>query len=298
MEGGKEMKNTFKILAGAAMLAAFASCELNDFPAFDDADSFVALDKSSVLVDETAGTVTIPVTIASIDPVKTAVTYEVVDGTAKAGENYRMQDESCVLSFDGTARTMEIVIDIVDLSGTYTGDLSFTINLLSGGKTLNLGANSSCTVKISDLDHPLADILGTYGSTGFNYFDGVEEAWTTTLYKDDNDVKVVWIDGIISALAGTYPSADYRVYGNVSEDKETISIPLGQALKSTVNGNAVSLWGFNGSSVNNSGTLEFTLENGVWVLKDIGLGIGYETEDGRVSLYGLYNPNTITWTKK
>ena len=72
---------------------------------------------------------------------------------------------------------------------------------------------------------------------------------------------------------------------------------MGQALKTPANGNTLSLWGFNGSSVSNSGNIEFVLENGAWVLKDVGYGIGYKTESG-VSLYGLYNPNTISWTKK
>lgn len=293
------MKNTFfKIMAGAAAFTALASCNLNDCPTFDDADAFVAFDKTGIMVDETAGSVTIPVTIASIAPVKTSVTYEVVDGTAKAGENYSLADESAVLTFDGKTRTQEIVINITNKQGEYTGDLSFTINIISGGKSLNLGANSSCTVKISDLDHPLAALLGDYTATGFSYFDGAEESWTLTMYKDDADINVVWIDGIISAFSGYYPSADFRVYGNVSADKMTISLPLGQVLKTQASGNTLSLWGFNGSSVNSSGNLEFVLENGAWVLKDVGYGIGYATETGSVSLYGLYNPNSIRWIKK
>ena len=293
------MKNTFfKIMAGAAAFTALASCNLNDCPTFDDADAFVAFDKTGIMVDETAGSVTIPVTIASIAPVKTSVTYEVVDGTAKAGENYSLEDESAVLTFDGKTRTQEIVINITNKQGEYTGDLSFTINIISGGKSLNLGANSSCTVKISDLDHPLAALLGDYTATGFSYFDGAEESWTLTMYKDDADINVVWIDGIISAFSGYYPSADFRVYGNVSADKTTISLPLGQVLKTQASGNTLSLWGFNGSSVNSSGNLEFVLENGAWVLKDVGYGIGYATETGSVSLYGLYNPNSIRWIKK
>lgn len=292
------MKNTFfKIMAGAAAFTALASCNLNDCPTFNDADAFVAFDKTGIIVDETVGTVRIPVTIASVAPVKTNVTYEVVDVTAKAGENYSLADESAVLAFDGKVRTQEIVINITNKEGEYTGDLSFTINILSGGKTLNLGANSSCTVKISDLDHPLAAILGDYTASGFNYFDGAQESWTLTMYKDDADISVVWIDGIISSFSGYYPSADFRVYGNVSADKTTITLPLGQVLKTQASGNTLSLWGFNGSSVSSSGNLEFVLENGAWVLKDVGYGIGYKTDSG-VSLYGLYNPNSISWTKK
>lgn len=291
------MKNIFKILAGAVILTAFASCKLNHLPSFDDADSFVAVDITAIIVDETAGTVTIPVTIASIEPIKTAVTYEVVEGTAKKGVHFDLQDESGVLTFDGKTRTQNIVLNIINKVGEYTGDVSFSVNLLNAGKTVKLGADVSCSVRIGDLDHPLAAILGAYSAKGYSYFDDVEESWTLDMYKDDNDVKVVWIDGIIPLLSGRYPASDYRVYGNVSEDMQTISIPAGQVLKDNISGNTVSLWTFNGSSVSKSGVLEFKYENGAWVLKDVGYGIGYESSAG-VSLYGLYNPDSISWTKK
>ena len=129
------MKNIFfKIMAGAALVTAFASCELNDFPTFDEADSFVAIDKTTIMVNETAGQVVIPVTIASVDPMKTAVTYEIVDSTAKVNKHYKLNSnyESGVLSFDGTTRTQNIVVDIIDSTGVYTGDLVFTVNLLCG----------------------------------------------------------------------------------------------------------------------------------------------------------------------
>lgn len=298
MEENK-MKNIFKILAGTAFMTALAACSLNETPVFDDKDAFVAMDRTSIIVNEDAGTVSIPVTIASVNPMKTSVTYEVVDGSAKKGTDYTLADESAVLLFDGQTRTMNIVINIIEHTGEngYTGDLTFTVNILNAGSSLNLGANSSCSVKISDLDHPLQAILGEYEAIGYNYFNKAEESWTLTMYKDDNDINVVWVDGIIQGLAGNYPSYDFRVYGNVSEDKQTISFPCGQALKDAVNGTVVTLWSFNGSTVSSSGAIEAKLEDGTWTI-EAGLGIGYTTEDDRVSLFGLYNPGTVRWTKK
>ncbi len=295
------MKNLFKIFAGAALIASFASCDnLNEVPVFSDKDAFVAMDKGSVIVNEDAGIISIPVTIASADPMKTSVTYAVTDGTAKAGVDYKLVDESAVLLFDGKTRSMNIEIEIIPHTGEdgYTGDLSFTIDILGGGNSLNLGANASCSVKISDLDHPLQSILGEYGAKGFNYFDGVDMSWNLTMYKDDNDINVVWIDGIIAELAGAYPLNDFRVYGNVSEDKKTISIPCGQVLKDKVSGYVVSLWSFDGgNSVSSGGTIEAVFANGVWTI-EAGLGIGFVSDTGGVSLFGLYNPGSITWTKK
>ena len=221
------MKNIFfKIMAGAAAISALASCNLNDYPAFNEADSFVAFDKTSFIIDETAGTVSLPITIASIDPVKTAITYEVVDGTAKAGENYSLADESAVLSFDGKERTKSIVINITDLPGNYTGDLTFSVNILSAGKTLNLGAKTTCSIKICDLDHPLAEILGEYHCTATDKGDGAVE-WDMRISKDDKDVNGVWVD-YICPLAASNSSLKFAVYGTVSEDKKTIKFPCGQ----------------------------------------------------------------------
>ena len=73
------MKNILKYIAGVAAVAALAGCNLNPLPTFDESESFVAFDKSAVSVNEDAGTVTLPLTIASLDVVKSNVSYELVD---------------------------------------------------------------------------------------------------------------------------------------------------------------------------------------------------------------------------
>ena len=80
------MKNIFKIFVFAVALSAAFSCsKLNETPVFEDSMSFVAFDVTSVIVNENAGSVSIPVTIASIDPKAVTVAYTVTDDTAKAG---------------------------------------------------------------------------------------------------------------------------------------------------------------------------------------------------------------------
>lgn len=291
------MKNIFfKIMAGAALVTAFASCELNDFPTFDEADSFVAIDKTAIIVDETVGQVIIPVTIASIDPVKTAVTYEVVDSTAKPNKHYKA-DEYCILTFDGTARTQNIVIDIIDSVGVYTGDLIFSVNLLSGGKTINLGANSTCIVKISDVDHPLASILGEYSCIAKDKANG-DVSWTMTMSKDPADVKVVWID-YICPLAANNPTMKFSVYGNVSDDMTTISIPCGQKPGALydVDDPFTFIWFdyADGYQVEESGNVVMKSEKpGVWTTED---GMGFCSND-YVFNGGMILKGTAVWTKK
>lgn len=218
------MKKITSIIAFAAAVAVLASCNLNKTPVFDPADSFVAFDVTSYNVDENCGQLTIPVTIASIDPVKTTVSYELVDGTAKQGENFSLSDESAVLVFDGKTRTQNIVIDIVDLKGKYTKDLTFQVVLLNA-KGLNLGDSKVCTVKIADLDHPLSDILGSYTVTSDSNWDGVV-TYQGSILKDDNDETACWVIGIAQA---PFNQAAFAVAGTVSEDHSKITIPLGQA---------------------------------------------------------------------
>ncbi len=281
------MKNLFKIFAGAVILTVLASCDLNETPVFDDKDAFVAMDISSATVDENAGKVIIPVTIASIDPMQTSITYEVKDSTAKAGANYTLTDESAVLMFDGKARTMNIVINIVDRPGVADGDLIFTVNLVNAGKTLNLGDNVTCTVKISDLDHPLADILGTYTVTQSDFAQG-DVSYDMTISKDDKDPTVVWIYPICP-LASQIGMA---VYGNVSEDHKTISIPCGQTLDTLVFGEYTY---DNGHYFVSSGNITMTSATPGVFTTEQGIGI---IEGNSLYAGGVILQGTTVWTKK
>jgi hypothetical protein len=95
---------------------------------------------------------------------------------------------------------------------------------------MNVGADNKCIIKIMDVDHPLADILGAYTVKGTDLNNSGQPAelgstvYTMHLLKDPKDVTVVWCDGICQAASGLKLS----VYGNVSEDHSTITFPCGQ----------------------------------------------------------------------
>lgn len=281
------MKNIFKIFAFAVALSAAFSCSrLNETPVFEDSMSFVAFDVTSVIVNENAGSVSIPVTIASIDPKAVTVAYTVTDDTAKAGVNFNLNDPSAVLAFDGQTRTMNLVIDIVNLAGEYTGDLSFSLALVAPGN-LALGANSTCTVKISDLDHPLADILGTYSVKAEDFAQGSVN-WTMTISKDPKDVNVVWIDYVCPlAMQGSM-----AVYANVSEDHKTISIPCGQEVEDGLT--FVEYTYDNGHYATSSGSVDMvSVTPGVFTTtQGIGMIKGNSLYGGGVLIQG-----TTVWTK-
>ena len=224
------MKKIFGISTVLAAALAVASCDLNKTPVFTDDMSFAAFDETAVAVAEDGKTVSLPITIASIDPVKVAVAYTVTDGTAVQGKNFKLTDNSGVVSFDGTERTAYIDFEVIDNPGVFTGDLSFTVQLESAG-SLDLGANSTCTVTIQDNDHPLAAILGDYSVSVDDYW-GDHYDFTVTIVKDPDDVSVVWLQNLDPYMGGygyTAKNGYNSFYGNVNADKTTITLPQDQA---------------------------------------------------------------------
>lgn len=259
------MKAVYKTMISAMAAVSVISCDLNKTPVFEECKSFAAFDKTSVVVNENAGTVSIPVTIASSDPRKVAVAYQTVDGNAKEGVNFRLEDASAVLAFDGKARTMNIVIKVIDLPGEYTGDLSFTVQLVDTG-SIDLGANKSCTVRIADLDHPLASILGGYEANGEENWDG-PLTWSVNFDKDPEDISVVRITGLI-------PGENITVYGNVSEDLSSIYIPIGQSGAYNSSYNWLFVKFMSGGYFNREGSLELAATANGWVMTDPEWGYG------------------------
>lgn len=239
------------IFALAAGIAAFASCDVNKTPVWSDDDAFAAFDKTAVSVKEDAGSVKIPVTIASIDPVEVAVTYAAVDTLgAKNGVNFKLKDESGVLAFDGEQRTAYIEIEIINDAGHFTGDLKFAIDLTGAGD-LNLGDSKTCVVTITDNDHPLAAILGNYTGSGPDY-SGAVATFNITVVKDAYDLNVVWFENFDPEFASYSSSKVNRFYGNVNEAKTEIVIPQKQEFGLSAGDGPLVLYGFDAVTYNDA----------------------------------------------
>ena len=264
-----------------------ASCDKNEPNVFDDKDAFVAFDAVSVSYNEDysneGATFKIPVTLASVKGLEETVKFEIVTPEQKAavaGVNYELLTTTGVLSFDAENRTQYIEFKTMP-DGEYTGDLKFSVKLLPS-ETLAVGAESECTVTISDIDHPLTFMLGAYTATGENYWNG-PTTWTMTFYKDAEDDHKVWIDNLFEKAS--WAAEDTRYYGIVSDDNTTINIPFGQTSEYTYsNGKPITLLGFDGQSGYDTGsvdvqivmdganvTLDFGTEWGFWVwIEDAG----------------------------
>lgn len=218
------MKLNRMILAGAAVLIAASCSKLNEVPVFNADDSFAAFDKAAMNASEEEGRVKIPVTIASIEPVATTVSYSVDTeaSTAVEGTHFKLVDPSAVLTFDGKSRTAYIELDILPIRGDegYTGDKVVVIKL-DNANGLKIGNEKICRFTINDLDHPLSAILGSY-----TIADG-SQTGTITIVKDADDVTVVHFPDIMAATQ-TWLGSNYSfdIVGQVSKDLSTIVIPL------------------------------------------------------------------------
>lgn len=224
----KIFKNTTIVLAALAAVA-LASCN-NDQPEFNDKDAFVSFTDTKASIDENKATLEIPVQLSSLKGKEGSVDFEITaDKTAPAveGTNYTVANATRTLTFTKESNVQNIKLNIIDLAGTFTGDLRLNIKL-KNAQGVNLGAESSFDVTIVDLDHPLAFMLGTFRASGESNFNGAT-TWNVEIKKDDSDVNKVWIYNILPA--GT--SDKYPVYGTVNEDKTELRIPVGQNTKKT-----------------------------------------------------------------
>lgn len=275
------------LLAGAV---ALASCDKNEPNVFDDKDAFVAFDAVALTYAEDyskdGATFKIPVTLASVKGLEETVKFEVSSPEEKGaveGVNYELLSTTGVLSFNAENRTQYIEFK-TKTDGEYTGDLKFTVKLLPS-ETLPVGSESECTVTISDIDHPLTFMLGSYTAASTDFFSGAPTSWTMTIYKDAEDDHKVWIDNIFNNAG--WAADDTRYYGIVSDDNTTLNIPFGQESEYKYsNGNPVVLLGltaegngYDTGSVDvkivvdgNNVTLDFGTEWGFWANID---GAGY-----------------------
>ena len=205
------------------MALSLASCSLNDEPEFNDADAFVAIQKTTASIAETGNKLEIPVMLTSLAGIQGSVDFVITPDSAAGaveGKHYTIGNESKTLTFTKDAPVQNIIINVID-NNIFEGDKKFTIELtnVQGAK---LGANKKCVITLEDDEHPLAFILGTFTATGTSNFDG-ELEWETTIEKDATDLNKVWLTGLVD---GTTTA----IYGTVNAEKTEIAIPLEQAV--------------------------------------------------------------------
>lgn len=265
------------VLAAASILA---SCDKNEPSKFNDKDAFVAFDKTSLTLSEGSEDVLkIPVTLASVAGLEETIKFEVKEPekkAAKQGVNFEVLTKSGTLSFNAENRTRYIEVKAIP-DGEYTGDLKFSV-VIYGTESIKAGSENTCTVTLTDIDHPLGFMLGAYTATGVNALQDAPCTWTMTFFKDADDDHKVWIDNLFQK--DDWTGEDMRYYGIVNEDHTSLNIPFGQESEYKYsNGNPVTLLGFDGESGYDTGSvdvaitrdgdkvsLDFGTEWGFWIL--------------------------------
>ncbi len=291
------MKKIFKYFALAASITAvLASCNKNEPAEFSDSNAFVAFNAASFNIDEdSADTLRIPVTLASVKGLEERVSYTVKDSSAVQGTNFELVDNTATLSFDKDHRTAYIEI-IPHADGLYTGDLIFFISL-NASENVDLGAASECLVKINDIDHPLTPILGTWTLSAESYFNGPQE-FEVTFIKDNSDDHMVWIDNLFGNDG--WKGDDMLYYGNVSDDLTSIVIPLGQESEyARSDGSHIVLYSLTSDlHLNNTGSVTATITFGEKTTISFGKDYGFAFRVGTANSYiNLLLPE-ITGVKK
>ena len=260
------------LLLNIFALCLLASCNPNKLAEFDDKDAFVAFNGANYNISEDGGSIKIPVTLASAKGLDATVTVAGVDGTAKAGVDFTVATSS--LQFNASTRTAYVEVNIINRPGEYTGDLSFQLKFGSLGG-VNAGFQSTTTITINDLDHPLSFILGDYTASGISYWDGPIN-WTMTLKKDASDDSKVWFFNLFGNSG--WAADDTMFYGVVNPEKTTITIPLGQTSEYKYSngkplillGLTSDLYGYDSGNVivtikDDGKNLDFGQEFGFWV---------------------------------
>ena len=221
----------FNYIIGALVAGAmaFTSCNLNNSPKFNDADAFIAFTKTTMDVTENGGSLDVPLLLTSLAGLEGTAVVEVdtVKSTAKEGVHFTIEGSS--VSFTKEAPTQQVKLNIID-NEVFGGDVKVVLAITST-TGVNLGAVNTCTVTISDDEHPLKPILGNYNA--YSYTGLGEYTYSVSLTMDPSDVQLVWINDI-EPYFGSYgylASKGYnKFYGIVNEDLTQITIPAKQKL--------------------------------------------------------------------
>lgn len=285
----------------AAAVAGLAACSDTEYKVVP----FASLDLQAVTVDEseTETLVSIPVRVYN-NKTGCTVSYSITDGSAVNGVNFKPLNDSGVLNFEAGADSLAISFYTTGAPGTFTGDQTFSVKLTDASDGVTLGTFSKCTVTIKDTDHPLSALFGKYTmyavslntTDSFSYYN-----WEMNMSPYDGDATRVWLDNVVlfSSAFNTY-TGNCPVYGVVSDDRKTITIPLPQKTTGSLEslfglGNA---WiyaheGINGGYITEGTNVVFTLnEDGQWVTPtDFGL-----SEAGVVDEYSVIYAYSVNFS--
>lgn len=198
------MKTVNRILTGLVLLVAASACnrvaEFTTYP-------HVCFDAgmASYSIKEDHGSLVLPVSTHNLQGA-TTVSFEVVPGTAVAGTHYTVEPANGTLSFNGE-QTQNITIHIIDNPGVYTGNATFTVNLVTASAPVELSAGKSikCTVIDNDVPVDWAFVEGEWSAQDFKLSGAKDgDAYKVTIKKvNETTLELVNLWGGNKSLEGT-----------------------------------------------------------------------------------------------
>ena len=233
------MKNSIKIMAGAAIVLAAASCgRLESF----DHQTFATFNEVEYSVDETVGQVKVGVSLYNPTKSETKITVKAVDGKAVNGTDYEIvSPASGVLAFAPGEGEQEVIVGIKNNEGVFTGTLDFALELVSATTGVTVGNLSTASFIIKDLDHPLAAFIGSWTADVHSYdwgaaYGGISYyTLNVTILADEEDetyTKLI-VQNLEPYFAtnGLTAANGYNIFeGVVNDAKNKLTIPMGQPI--------------------------------------------------------------------
>lgn len=223
------------ILIAAVGLLAFSACNVNSPTVFTQDNAYVAFTQTTATVSEVNKVIEIPVIVTAVDgSAAITVNYdfstEGLDNPAVEGTDFKLLNDAKTLSFPNGWGYDTIRIETID-NNVFTGDKSINIVLGTNSLQYSNGNADVLTLKISDDDHPLGWMFGTYTASGNLWRDAGAKTWQMVIGPDPDNISKIIIQGLISAGSYGHPlSSEYIVYGTVNMTDKTIEVRTGQEM--------------------------------------------------------------------
>lgn len=286
------MKKTI-IPAFAAILMALASCN----PDVNYTEKpFVFFDNPLITVPEDAGAVKIPVSVLGVTQ-DVQVGYELVSDVVNPDSHFSLTDpDNTILFFSSSKQKDSIEVKIVNEPGV-RAVYTFTVKLINKSAGVEFGGYSTCKVNISDNDHPLKSVLGSYTAT-----DGEGNVWPMTFVEDPDSDTNVLVDGLSPLLAGGYVEKGHMwtFKASVSSDFSSVRVSLGGKLPEAYEDLMPELLGIDTDGyIQTSGNIEFKRQEDGSYISNVGPFLGIvDWKAGRIISQVDYAEPPITLVKK
>lgn len=222
------MKKIFNICAVAVIVLLAASC--NRKLEFEHT-TFATFNSATYSVGEDTVQFKIPVTVYNPTNADMQVVFKAVDNSALKDVDYTVSPASGILTFTAEEPTQEIVINVTNYPDNFTGNKSFSIELVSSSDALSIGNFNTAKIQILDLDHPLSAFLGTWAGT-LTFASNPPEDMAAELIieavEEDDTYTKLNIYGLEPAYA-SYTSG-ITVEAVYDKSRSSIIIPYGQTI--------------------------------------------------------------------